>query len=128
MSSWGATVGRFHCTLYYTVRDNKQIQTNLLSRIYYYRGKLILCSTNFISFIPIFRTSRFLVLPGPGPVNFCSVGSNVDESQTKVSSSTSAFFVIFGKYGRVLSTIDEFRTRLDWLQVSVMKTSCCGSR
>ena len=42
----------------------------------------------------------------------------------KVMSSTSAFFVIFGKYGRVLSTIDEFRTRLDWLQVSVMKTSC----
>jgi hypothetical protein len=41
---------------------------------YYYRGKLILCSTNFISSIPIFktrrkifRTIRFLVLTGPGP-------------------------------------------------------------
>ena len=33
-------------------------------------SKLILFPTNFISFIPIFRTSRFLVLTGPGPVNF----------------------------------------------------------
>ena len=31
-----------------------------MSLSYYYRGKLILCSTNFISSIPIFRTSRFL--------------------------------------------------------------------
>jgi hypothetical protein len=27
-------------------------------------SSLILCSANFISFIPIFRTSRFLVLTG----------------------------------------------------------------
>ena len=45
-----------------------------MSFSYYYRGKLILCSTNFISSIPIFktrrklfRTIRFLVLTGPGP-------------------------------------------------------------
>ena len=31
-----------------------------MSLSYYYRGKLILCSTNVISSIPIFRTSRFL--------------------------------------------------------------------
>ena len=43
-------------------------------------GKLILCATNFISSIPIFRTSRqffrtsrFQVLTGPGPVNFWEI-------------------------------------------------------
>ena len=33
-------------------------------------SKLNMCSTNFVSFIPIFRTRRFLALFGPGPVNF----------------------------------------------------------
>ena len=31
---------------------------------------LILCSTNFISIVSIFRTSRFLMLTGPVPVDF----------------------------------------------------------
>ena len=51
-----------------------------MSLSYYYRGKLILCSKIFISSIPIFRTSkqnfrtsRFLVLTGSVPVNFCEI-------------------------------------------------------
>ena len=58
----------------------KIVILNNMSLSYYYRGKLILCSTNFTSSIPIFRTSRkffrtsrFLVLTGPGPVNFWEI-------------------------------------------------------
>ena len=70
-----------------------------MSLSYYYRGKLILCSTNFISSIPIFKTSRFLVLAGPGPVNFWEIETDVGQvdlvQHVDKSDSVSAIFPIY---------------------------------